>query len=226
MPEPIGTAKVGLVQKGTLSGLENGYLGGPVHHTTFEADGTMLMSGDATVWDDIRIIPSVWDVAGGTDPDIIDYLANGAGTAFKVYAFAKGDQGWFTLQLPHGYKAGTDLMAHVHWTPGPRGVAENTKVVQWRLEYSIVSIGGNFPSPSTIPIPGTCDGVNHKHLMTAQVAISGVGLGISSQMFGRIYRFNDVSDTWVGIGNNLPIFIELDFHIEMDTIGSRTSLGK
>jgi hypothetical protein len=226
MIQPPGTAKIGLVQKGAGFELGAGYIGGITDHTRFESDGTMVLEGAATVWDDIRIIPSIWDVAGGTDPDIIDYQANGAGTAFKVYAFAKGDQGWFTMQLPHGYKAGTDLKAHVHWTPGPRGVTENTKVVQWRLEYTITSIGSNFPSPSTIGLPGTCDGVNHKHLMTSEVTISGAGIGISSQMFGRIFRFNDATDTWAGTGNNLPIFIELDFHYEIDTIGSRTSTGK
>jgi hypothetical protein len=62
--------------------------------------------------------------------------------------------------------------------------------------------------------------------MSAEVDISGVGLGISSQMWGRIYRYNHVSDTWAGTGNNLPIFIEIDLHVECDTIGSRTPTSK
>jgi len=45
-------------------------------------------------------------------------------------------------------------------------------------------------------------------------------------MWGRIYRWNDVSDTWVGTGANLPIFIEFDIHFEMDTVGSHTHTTK
>jgi hypothetical protein len=62
--------------------------------------------------------------------------------------------------------------------------------------------------------------------MTQEVVISGAGLGISSQMIGRIYRFNDASDTWAGTGANLPIFIEFDLHYEKDSMGSRTPTSK
>lgn len=191
-----------------------------------DADGEMSLTGTATVWDDIRIIPNVFDVPGGTDPNVIGYQPGGSGATFKVYAFAKGDEGFFTLQLPHGYKVGSDLKAHVHWTPGPRGVAENGNTVQWRLDYSFASIGSNFPASSTLALPGVCDGVNHKHRITAEATISGVGLGISAQMWGRIYRWNNASDTWAGTGNNLPIFIEFDIHYEIDTMGSKESTSK
>lgn len=226
MAEPSGIAKVGLVQKGTLLGLENGYFGSLLHHTTFEPDGTMVMTGDATVWEDIRIVPNIFDVPGLTDPDIINYQPAGSGAKFKVYAFAKGDEGYFTIQMPHSYKVGSTMYAHVHWTPGPRGNEENGNVVQWRLDYSFAAIDGNFIASQTLDLSDACDGTDHKHQMSPSVAISGVGLGISSQLFGRIYRYNHVSDTWVGTGANLPIFIEFDIHFELDTIGSRTETGK
>jgi hypothetical protein len=202
-------------------------IGGDTHNTEFEADGTIKMNGDATVWDDIRIIPSIFDVAGNTDPDVIAYQPGGSGASFLVYAFAKGDEGYFTIQLPHSYKSGSDLKAHIHWTPGIRGTTESGNIVQWRLDYSIISIGGNFGASQTIAIPGTCDGINHKHQMTTEVTMSGTGLTMSSQLFGKIYRWNNVSDTWAGTAAaNLPIFIEFDIHYEQDTIGSRTSTTK
>lgn len=193
------------------------------NYAEFDEDGNFILHGAATVWDDIRIIPNVFDVPGGTDPDIISYQPAGSGTIFKVYAFAKGDEGFFTIQLPHSYKAGSTLKPHVHWTPGTRGVAENGHVVQWRLDYSFAAIDGTFPASQTIPLPDTCDGVDHKHLMTAEGSISGVGLSSSSQMWGRIYRWNDASDTWVGTGSNLPIFIEFDVHFEQDRMGTDTT---
>jgi hypothetical protein len=188
----------------------------------------MSFVGDATRWDDIRIIPNVFDVPGNTDPDIISYQPAGSGATFKVYAFAKGDMGFFTIQFPHSYKVGSTLKAHVHWTPGPRGVAESGNTVQWRLDYSIAPIGSNFPASTTISLADACDGVNHKHQMTAEVDIPGVGTGtgVSAQMWGKIYRWNDASDTWAGTGNNLPIFIEFDIHYEQDSVGSKTSSSK
>ena len=183
-------------------------------------DKTMVLN--ETVWDDMRVVPNVFDVPGGTDPDVISYQPGGSGPTFKVYAFAKGDEGFFTIQLPHSYKEGTDLRAHVHWTPGPRGNEENGNTVQWRLDYSFSPINGNFPAASTAAMADACDGVDHRHQMTAQATISGAGLTMSSQMWGRVYRWNDASDTWVGTGNNLPIFIEFDMHYQIDTIGSRT----
>jgi hypothetical protein len=198
-----------------------GRFGGASHYTEFESDGTLHMVGNATAWDDMRIIPNIFDVPGGTDPDVISYQPAGSGATFKVYAFAKGDEGFFTIQIRHGYKEGSTMKAHLHWTPGARGVAENGNVVQWRFDYSIAAIGQNFPASQTISLADACDGVNHKHQMTAEVDIPGTGIGISSQIWGRVYRWNDVSDTWAGIGANLPIFVEFDIHIELDTLGSR-----
>ena len=204
-----------------------GRIGGDVNYSQFDADGTLTFVGDATNWDDIRIVPTLFDVIGNTDPSIVDYQPGGSGSTFKMYAFAKGDEGFFTIQLPHSYKPESDLKAHVHWTPGSRGVAENTKVVQWRLDYTITSIGSNFGTAQTISIPGTCSGIDHKHEKTAGVTIAGTGLGISSQLIGKIYRWNDASDTWVGTtAAELPIFIEFDIHFEQNSVGSRQPTSK
>jgi hypothetical protein len=203
-------------------------IGSATDHILVDGDGEMTFVGDATVWDDMRIVPSVFDVPGNTDPDVISYQPAGSGATFKVYGFAKGDEGFFTIQFPHTYKVGSTLKAHVHWTPGPRGVAESGNTVQWRLDYSIAPIGSNFPASTTISLADACDGVNHKHQMTAEVDIPGVGVGtnVSAQMWGRIYRWNNASDTWAGIGANLPIFIEFDIHYEIDSVGSKTSSSK
>jgi hypothetical protein len=201
-------------------------IGGATNNVTIGTGGEMTFNGDATVWDDMRIVPNVFDVPGLTDPDIISYQPAGSGATFKVYAFAKGDEGFFTLQLPHSYKTGSNLKAHVHWTPGTRGNEENGNVVQWRLDYSFAAINSTFPASQTADLSDACDGTDHKHQMSPEAIISGVGLGISSQMWGRIYRWNDASDTWVGTGANLPIFIEVDIHYEIDTMGSKTSTSK
>lgn len=201
-------------------------IGTSSNYTQFSSDGSMQFVGNATNWDDIRIIPNVFDVPGGTDPDIISYQPGGSGATLKVYAFAKGDEGFFTVQLPHSYKEGSNLYAHLHWTPGPRGNEENGNVVQWRLDYTIAGHGSNFAAVQTASLADACDGTDHKHQMTGAATISGSGLTISSQMFGRVYRWDDVSDTWAGTGANLPIFIEFDIHYEINSIGSKTVTAK
>ena len=206
--------------------LDSLVVGGVEDNISIDENGNMTLHGDATVWDDIRIVPSIWDVPGLKDPDQISYQPTGVGASFTVYGFAKDDQGWFTIQMPHSYKEGSTMYAHVHWTPGSRGNEEVGHVVQWRLDYTFASINGTFPASQTIGMPDTCDGLDDKHQMTPEVAISGTGIGISSQMIGRIYRYNHASDTWAGVAPNLPLFLEFDIHYEIDALGSKTSSAK
>ena len=201
-------------------------IGGPVNKVTISSSGDILLGGDATVWDDLRILYGVVDVPGGTDPDVISWQSGGSGATFKVYAFAKGDEFFFTQQLPHDYKEGSDLYPHVHWTPGPRGNEENGNTVQWRLDYTIADHDTAFGASQTVALPDVCMGTDHVHHKSNAGTISGAGLHISSQLQGRFYRWNDASDTWAGTGNDLPIFLELDFHYTRDSMGSRTITAK
>ena len=190
------------------------------HYSEFESDGTLVFNGDATVWDDMRIVPGAWVFAGTSDPEITDWTPTGSGTTYKVYEFAASDQAFFTIQLPHSYKQGTNISVHVHWTPGARGNEENGKTVAWKLNYSWANIDGTFGAAGTADMTDTCDGTDDKHLMTPAVAITGTNKNISSMLVCRIYR--DTGDTWASaVPGQQPILLEIDFHYELDTVGSR-----
>ncbi len=201
-----------------------GRFGGATHNSEFEADGTLKFNGNATIWDDLRILPSNFDRPGVTDPTSQNWQPGGSGTTYKVWCFDQNQAGYFTCQFPHGYKIGSAIFAHVHWTPHARGAAENTKTVQWLLDYSIADIDGNFPASQTLNLTDTCDGTDHKHQMSPEVALNETYSHVSGMLIGKIYRGG--TDTWVGTGANGPAILELDFHFELDTVGSRTRTAK
>lgn len=199
--------------------------GGTTNYSQFEADGTYVMNGNATVWDDLRIVPGAFDYAGTGDPVLIDYQPGGSGTTFKVYSFQASQQAFFTVQIPHNYKEGSSIYCHTHWTPGTRGNEEDGKTVAWKLDYSWASINGNFGASTTADMTDTCDGTDHKHQMSPDIEIVGTGKGISSMLICRVFR--DAGDSWVGTtAAQSPIFLEIDFHYMLDTVGSRAQSSK
>ena len=193
------------------------------------AAGKTILLGNV-VWDDIRITPGSFDRPGITDPTMIAYNVNGGGVSTYLYQFAKTQFASFTVQLPHSYKTGTDIYAHIHWTPGPNGATESGRNVGWKLDISWANIDANFPTMVEYDLRDACDGTNHKHQMTPDVAIDGhtVAKGISSMLICNVKRTDTGSDdAWVGIVSGaLPMILEIDFHFEIDTIGSRQQLVK
>jgi hypothetical protein len=202
-------------------------IGGTLNYTAIEEDGTIELNGDATVWDDIRINPGSFYRPGTSDPAIVAYAPGGGGNTY-VYEFNKNNIAAFTVQLPHSYKVGSDIYCHIHWTPGARGNEENGSLVGWKVDYSWASIGENFGALATLDLSDACDGTDHKHQMTADAVISGAGQGISSMLLCNIKRTDTGDDdTWdTNTAGNLPKLLEIDFHFEVDTIGSRQRTSK
>jgi len=180
------------------------------------------------VWDDLRITPGSFDRPGVADPDYVIYYPNGGGLGVYLPEFAINDFASFTIQLPHSYKEGENIYVHLHWTPRDRGVAESGNTVGWKIDYSWADIGGNFPDMQTADLSDACDGTNHKHQMTTEVAITGTGKHISSMIMCNIRRSDTgTDDTWsTNTSGNLPLLLEVDFHVPLNTVGSRTISDK
>lgn len=195
---------------------------------TIETDGTVVFNGNATVWEDIRIIPGSFDRPGVADPAYVAYDVNGGGVSTYLTEWAKNDLASFTVQIPHTYLEASNVYVHLHWTPGANGAGENGATVGWKIKHSWANIDGNFPTMSTVDLSDACDGTSHKHQMTPDVSISGAGKTISSILMCNIVRTDTgADDTWSGSGaGNLPMLLEVDFHFEKDTVGSRTITTK
>jgi hypothetical protein len=200
-----------------------------------EADGTLRMDGSATVWDDLMVFPDATSRGSSNAPvwggqSATAFKKNVGGTSQGVFLWmfsATTEQElYFSVQLPHGYKVGSDIYPHVHWTTST-GTPSGTNVV-WGLEYTIVAIGGSFPVTSTltahsvIPSIGTPTGTG-QHLITSFAPISGTNLEISTVLVCRIYRA--ATDSYDTFPNEVGI-LGIDFHIEKDTQGSRTEFTK
>jgi hypothetical protein len=182
------------------------------------------------VYDDVRITPGAFDRPGSSDPAIVLYYPNAGAIGTYLYEFAKNNFVSFAVQIPHGYKTGSDISVHVHWTPGPNGAAENGKTVGWKVDYSWANIDGTFGDMQTADLSDACDGTNHKHQMTPEVVIDGhtAAKHISSMLICNLRRTDTgADDTWTGtLAGALPMILEVDFHFPIDTIGSRQAGAK
>ncbi|MBI5540146.1 MAG: hypothetical protein HY951_08825 [Bacteroidia bacterium] len=200
-----------------------------------EADGTLRMDGAATVFDDIMIYPDATSRGGSNPPSwggsgASAFKKNAGGTSQGVFLWmfsASSEQEvYFTIQIPHGYKLGSDINPHVHWTTAT-GTPSGTNVV-WGLEYTVSAIGGNFPTTTTLTANSVIAAIGvpsgtGQHLITSFPTISGTGLGISTILVCRLYRkAADASDTFA----NEVGLLGIDFHYEKDTEGSRTEFSK
>lgn len=185
--------------------------------------GNLSFRSDGITWDDLRVTPAGFDRAGVADPSLVSYQPSGSGIATYLYEFQKDDIAYFSVQLPHSYKEGSDLHAHIHWTPGARGNEESGALVGWKIDYTWAGINGNFGVMSTIDLSDACDGVDHKHQMTPSVTILGTDKKISSMLICNIKRTDTgADDTWAGTASGqLPLLLEIDFHYQIDSLGSR-----
>lgn len=172
------------------------------------------------VWDDLRFPAS--SVKGGGAFDTTS-------TAYKsgiIEAFSTGPNNesvQFIAQLPHGYKEGSDLDFHLHWTIPTSGVGGGAENVKWDFTYSWVNIDGSFPAATSATVTVDVQSVTaDDHIYTDIVNISGTGKSISSILICSLTRD-------IGVANDYAddaYFLEADFHYEINTIGSRLEMEK
>lgn len=194
-----------------------------------ESDGTMRMDGAATVWDDIMIFPDATSKGGSYAPTWTKFKDNGSGSQgvfLWMFSPSTEQEVYFTVQIPHGYKVGSDLYPHVHWTT--TSIAPTRTNVVWGLEYTVVKIGGNFSNTTILNANSVISGITTisgvgQHLITSFGAMSGTNLDISTILVCRLFRKAvDASDTYTD-----PVgLLGFDIHYEKDTQGSRTEFTK
>lgn len=122
----------------------------------------------------------------------------------------------FQLQLPHGYKLGSDLKPHIHWFKD----SNNSGNVKWGLEYVAVSPGdviGNTIILSTDTIEFGSNTVPLTHNISDLGTIPGGDNYISSMIPMRLFREGShADDTYTGNAG----LLEFDIHIQKDAEGS------
>lgn len=184
------------------------------------AAGTLVL--DDTVYDDLRVPLTAVQTGGLSDPDWIQIQDDGSGsTGVYTYHFDQNteEEVFFIVQLPHSWKEGTNIIPHVHWCP----TNTNTGSVVWALEYTWADVGDAFGNTSTLTVTDAADGTTNKHQIADLGNIDGTGKTLSSMLICRLYRdAGNGSDTY----NADAAALEIDFHYEINTLGSREEYTK
>lgn len=177
----------------------------------FEPDGTLIFSGDATVYRDF--IMSVQNLRPGISPPTFDTFQDGIyGIRFND---SVNDEVHGSVEFQHDYVEGSDFEVHVHWSPTTTDVGN----CRFGFEYSIANRNtGTFGASTTIFINPTATGIINNHIYSSFGLISGVGLTIGAHIVFRFFREGDnVLDTFTG-----NAFVHtIGIHYKCDTVGSR-----
>ena len=141
----------------------------------------------------------------------------------EVIDDANEEELYFQVQLPHGWVAGSDIEAHIHWTPAANGgVGE---VVCWGLEYIWVNMGDVAGNTTIISANDTAQGdaslVANKHYLTELGTIDGTGKTWSSMLSCRVFRDAGGALKTDDYGDDAGM-LEIDFRYQIESLGSRT----
>ena len=211
--------------------------------TDFNTDMAQFKSADGTVrsrldnqgrfwnqfsspYEDLLVNLNTAKATGGgaVDPTWLDLSAG----AQRAYAWAFSPSAinilYWTAQLPHSWKEGSTLYPHVHWMP----TTANAGNVLWQLGLYKADINSAYPtfaspSPYYQPSLAVSSGTIRQHQVSAFPPLTMVGNKISNVFLGRLLRIaNDATDTYP----DDAVALYVDFHHEVDSLGSRSEFLK
>lgn len=198
----------------SIANFVTGFFGviGDGNYSQFEKDGTLILHGNATVWDDLRY-PFTESKLGTLDKPDFDYTNLGLlfpqnDATEKVYIIA---------QLSHAIKNLSEIRPHIHW------IQSQASFPTWKMDYRIYSQGSTVPGGfNTVSVntgvftyPGSGSILQISIFPTIDISI----YGLSAMIDIIIYR-----DDNVVTGDVLAK--EFDIHAEFDSLGSRQEFTK
>lgn len=190
------------ITKGKIGDITGG------NYTEIETDGTLVFVGDATVWEDANIDLSPLQ-SGGSAPG----FTNVASTGIRCRSFAVNEEVDGSLEIPHSYKLGSNMTAHIHFITetAPTG----TDHVKWQLKYAIVNKDGIVSSSATIDTGDIAvDTQNKRYDANFTTLITNDALG--GQLIFNLKRIAAAGDAYAGELQTLTF----GFHYESDMGGS------
>jgi hypothetical protein len=181
-------------------------------------------------WDDIRS-PAVQGKVGLTSPPSFEQILDDGGGSTGVFSYVfsatQEKELFFAVQMPHSWKVGSNVLPHLHWLPSSNGTG--SQKVSWGIEYSAGAISDVFPN-TTITYANTAvldeTLVANKQYATVfeEIDLSAQTI-ISSMIMFRVFRDatgTGLTDDFTGTA----ALLEVDFHFQMDTLGSYLQFEK
>ncbi len=189
----------------------------PSDDLLIKTDTGYTLELEEPVWNDLSIAMSQARTPASLAPTWTPYK----GTQVPAYSATQVNVLYFSAQLPHSYKEGTNIEFHIHLAY-PDAVAGNSV---WYFTYSWANDNEAFPAPSNsgqvvIASPGIIDDHQRDEIIAS---IDGTGKKISSVLLCSIQRTGTHGDDNYG---NIIYLVSADFHHQIDTIGSRTQFVK
>lgn len=186
------------------------HIGDSVNGTYFEEDGTLVMIGDATVWEDLRF-PATRIRQGATQKP--DFDTDNVGLLFPQNDPA--EIAYIIAQMPHSKLIGSDIEPHVHY------IQTSVSTPTFKMDYIWIDIGestGTWTTISSSTNIFTYTG-GEIHQVMEFPTIPGSDSGVSSILSIKLYRDD----------NNVAgdvLVKEFDIHFQKNTLGSRTEYSK
>jgi hypothetical protein len=188
------------------------------NYTEFTSDGTLIMNGTATVWDDAQI-PLISTTKQTPSGEIITNEAEQT-LDFKTNATII-DYAIASIQLSHKWKIGSDILAHIHWEQTVAGIPNWLLQYRWQqLDSAKVTVWTDIAmnTPVFTYVSGTLNQISN-----GADIVPPVGAGVSDILQFRVIRdTTNISGLFAGVD---PVATDLsatsfDFHYEIDTLGS------
>jgi hypothetical protein len=153
---------------------------------------------------------------GGTAPGLVQWKDNdGDDTGIYTIAFADGEQGSGSIEIPHDYKEGTDLTFHIHY--GLNDAPTGTDKIRFDLIYNVQRDGTTFVDAITIDSTDVSVDTQYKTGRIDFTAITGTTFKIGDQFNFTVKRTTAVGDAYAG-----EVLVQtIGFHYQADTMGSR-----
>jgi hypothetical protein len=186
------------------------------NNTTFEADGTTVFNGEATVWKDIMFPQAPPKLTGAGNPTLATWNGN-----LRGYSYAVSDTHDFDPQeVEHDAKIGSEATWHIHFISRANDVDERRVRIQ--LAYAVEPDSGVVPSPTT---------VTAEFIIPAGTAVNTpFRENISTFTIGTIARLVYAKITRLAATttdpSTDPIISGVHFHYQLDTVGSRGIVSK
>ncbi len=197
-----------------------GQFGGGSSYSYFEADGTLVFTGDATVRGDVNVWMIMW--AWGSSPDLL--ALSGSTIMMPCYdGNTTMEQVYGSIELEHDWKEGTPFYAHLHIVAA-NNVNSKAGTGRFYILYSIIPTNGAATAPVTLSVDTYFPaGEFWDSKMPHFPAIALTGYHVGDQISFRVYRLpTDAADTYT----NDICMTSFGFHYEKDTVWSRQMASK
>lgn len=166
---------------------------------------------------DLALPATLINPVGPVSPPLLD---NADGTL--LFRSGQTDTVTFAYQLPHGYREGSDISFHVHWSKTSNAAG----TVNWQYRYSWCDIGDVTPGFSVLAsgiVQVSDRDTAEVHAITRWPEIVGSGHNVSSIVKVWLQRTSAAGgDTYAASAR----LISADLHYQQNTFGSIAEWGK